>query len=136
MEQYNTQQANIRLQKLNITASALESNLQNIFTALQDQKEHQTKRDEEDKDQQCLKDLRVTDPRMDKKDIEERKGGLLRDSYAWVRQHANFKRFRNDGASQLLWMKGDSGKGKTMLLCRIIDDLERDSSVSPFYFFC
>ena len=136
VEQYNTQQANIRLQKLNVTASALESNLQNIFAGLQDQKDHQTKRDEEDKDKQCLKDLRVTDPRMDKKEIEERKGGLLRDSYAWIREHADFQRFRNDEASRLLWIKGDPGKGKTMLLCGIIDELERDCSVSLFYFFC
>ena len=136
MEQYNTQQANIRLQKLNFTASALESNLQNIFAALQDQKEHHTKRDEEDKDKQCLRELRVTDPRMDKKEIEERKGGLLKDSYAWIRDHADFQRFRNDEASRLLWIRGDPGKGKTMLLCGIIDELERDSSVSLFYFFC
>lgn len=136
VEQYNTLQANVRLQKLNITASGMESSLQNISGVLQEQKEHQTKRDEEDKDIQCLKDLRVTDPRMDKKEIEEKKGGLLRDSYAWIREHAEFQRFRNDGASRLLWIKGDPGKGKTMLLCGIIDELERDSSVSLFYFFC
>ncbi|KAI6779881.1 Vegetative incompatibility protein HET-E-1 [Emericellopsis cladophorae] len=136
LEQYNTQQANIRLQKLNVTAAALESNLQDIFAALRDQREHQTKRDEDDKDKQCLKDLRVTDPRTDKKEIEERKGGLLRDSYAWIRDHVDFQRFRHDGESRLLWIKGDPGKGKTMLMCGIIDELERDSSVSLFYFFC
>ena len=33
----------------------------------------------------CLADLRVTDPRDDKKRIEDTKGGLLKDSYHWIR---------------------------------------------------
>ncbi|KAF2878163.1 NACHT domain-containing protein [Massariosphaeria phaeospora] len=75
------------------------------------------------KREECLRDLRPTDPRDDKKRIEDTKGGLLEGSYHW---------------SQLLWIKGDPGKGKTMLLCGIIDELQktlaRTASVS--YFFC
>ncbi|RYO76815.1 hypothetical protein DL762_009689 [Monosporascus cannonballus] len=71
----------------------------------------------------CLSDLRSTDPRYDKKRIEETKGGLLRDSYLWILTHDDFRRWRDDPDSRLLWIKGDPGKGKTMLLCGIIDEL-------------
>lgn len=38
----------------------------------------------------------------------------------------------------MLWIKGDPGKGKTMLLCSIIDELEKDAEKGqrPCYFFC
>lgn len=37
-----------------------------------------------------------------------------------------------------MWIKGDPGKGKTMLLCGIIDELEssKPQSVLLSYFFC
>jgi hypothetical protein len=40
--------------------------------------------------------------------------------------------------SRLLWVKGDPGKGKTMLLCGIIDELHRSmpSTTLLSYFFC
>lgn len=91
----------------------------------------------------CLADLRSTDPRDDKKRIEDMKGGLLKDSYKWILEHQDFRQWRDNDQSRLLWIKGDPGKGKTMLLCGIIDDL---SSVTPqdcrdhrpilSYFFC
>ncbi|KAH7089950.1 WD40-repeat-containing domain protein [Paraphoma chrysanthemicola] len=66
------------------------------------------------KQEKCIQDMRITDPRNDKKRIQEIKGGLLADSYR------------------------DPSKGKTMLLCGIIDELQssmpRNSLLS--YFFC
>ena len=84
-------------------------------------------------------DLRVTDPRDDKTRIEQTKGGLFKDSYCWILKNADFQRWRHgdDQESRLLWIKGDPGKGKTMLLCGIIDELKsatEDSVLS--YFFC
>jgi hypothetical protein len=73
----------------------------------------------------CLADLRLTDPRDDKTRIEQTKGGLLKDSYKWILDHEDFRRWRNDRESRLLWIKGDAGKGKTMLLCGIIDELSQ-----------
>ena len=35
----------------------------------------------EERNRKCLEDLRTTDPRDDKKRIEQTKGGLLEDSY-------------------------------------------------------
>ncbi|KAH7363970.1 hypothetical protein BKA65DRAFT_572009 [Rhexocercosporidium sp. MPI-PUGE-AT-0058] len=40
--------------------------------------------------QSCIQDLRITDPREDKKRIEDTKGGLLRDSYQWILEHPDF----------------------------------------------
>ena len=38
-----------------------------------------------------LTDLRVTDPRDDKSRIEEAKGGLLKNSYYWIFDNADFR---------------------------------------------
>ncbi|KAK3946935.1 NACHT domain-containing protein, partial [Pseudoneurospora amorphoporcata] len=72
---------------------------------------------------QCLKHLRLTDPRDDKVRIERTKGGLLRNLYRWVLNNADYQQWRDDPQHRLLWIKGDPGKGKTMLLCGIIDEL-------------
>jgi hypothetical protein len=87
--------------------------------------------------QKCLQDLRLTDPRDDKKRIEDMKGGLLEDAYRWILQNSDFQQWRDNQKSCLLWIKGDPGKGKTMLLCGIIDDLARSKiNINLTYFFC
>ena len=93
-------------------------------------------------DSQCLRDLRSTAPRDDKRRIESTKGGLLKDAYKWVLDNGDFQRWRT-GESSLLWIKGDPGKGKTMLLCGIIDELSpgtrlkgKGASTLMAYFFC
>ncbi|KAF2259255.1 hypothetical protein CC78DRAFT_621216 [Lojkania enalia] len=75
--------------------------------------------DEIKKLEECTRDLHVTDPRRDKARIEETKGGLLEES-------------------RLLWIKGDPGKGKTMLLCRIANELTGLTTKTALlsYFFC
>ena len=89
-------------------------------------------------DNKCLQHLRLTDPRDDKTRIEQTKGGLLQDSYRWILDHADFRRWREDQHSQLLWINGDPGKGKTMLLCGIIDELKRPTAPTCLlsFFFC
>ena len=52
-------------------------------------------------DKQCLRDLVLTDPREDKARIQEIKGGLLRDSYYWIVEHADFRQFLQDPHSHL-----------------------------------
>ncbi|KAF4884464.1 Vegetative incompatibility protein HET-E-1 [Colletotrichum fructicola] len=126
--------ANSQLKELQL----LPKMLQNIEVAIQ----HHTKRQEEmqqsEEFKKCLADLRVTDPRDDKKRIQETKGGLLTDSYVWVLQNSDFCQWRDNQDQRLLWVKGDPGKGKTMLLCGIIDELEatRGQGQPLSYFFC
>ncbi|CAG7565949.1 unnamed protein product [Fusarium equiseti] len=83
-----------------------------------------------------------TDPRHDKKRIED--GNLLRDSYKWILDNEEFITWRDDSnGGRPLWIKGDPGKGKTMLLCGIINELQpytklsdSESHISLSYFFC
>ncbi|KAL6821800.1 hypothetical protein J3E69DRAFT_339363 [Trichoderma sp. SZMC 28015] len=99
-----------------------------------------------DQTDQCLKDLRLTDPRDDKTRIQQTKGGLLKESSDWIFENETFKQWRNDEQNTLLWVKGDPGKGKTMLLCAIIDELtpgtklakpmDRTANTLLSYFFC
>ncbi|RKL16690.1 Vegetative incompatibility protein HET-E-1 [Fusarium oxysporum] len=84
----------------------------------------------------CLKDLYVTNPSADKKRIERDKGGLLKDCYSWILYNGNFVQWRDDPEQHLLWIKGDPGKGKTMLLAGLITELEKTSHDGIFYFFC
>ena len=95
--------------------------------------------DEEiDKLNKCLGDLRSTDPRHDKKRIEDTNSGLLEDSYRWILENSDFQKWRKDGQSRLLWIKGDPGKGKTMLLCGIVDEFNKSMAKTNLlsYFFC
>jgi hypothetical protein len=90
------------------------------------------------KQERCIRDMRNTDPRDDKKRIEDLKGGLLKDSYRWILDNIEFRQWQDDPKHQLLWIKGDPGKGKTMLLCGVIDELQKNASIKSHisYFFC
>ncbi|KAK6449696.1 hypothetical protein FP744_10005946 [Trichoderma asperellum] len=100
-----------------------------------------------DQANKCLKDLRSTDPRDDKTRIQNTKGGLLKDSYRWILENENFQDWRNNAQNRILWIKGNPGKGKTMLLCGIIDELmpmtklaqpidQNTNTILLSYFFC
>ncbi|KAJ5408693.1 hypothetical protein N7509_002576 [Penicillium cosmopolitanum] len=86
----------------------------------------------------CLRYLCTTNPRDGKKRIEETKGGLLKDSYRWIVDNEDYQSWHADTSVNLLWIKGDPGKGKTMLTCGIIDELERDigDKANISFFFC
>jgi ATP/maltotriose-dependent transcriptional regulator MalT len=72
--------------------------------------------------------------------IERTKGGLLEDSYMWILRHQDFINWRNQDEAQLLWIKGDPGKGKTMLLIGVVKELQKLKSTHDLgllsYFFC
>ncbi|CAI7631252.1 unnamed protein product, partial [Penicillium pancosmium] len=89
-------------------------------------------------DQACLRDLHVTNPVDDKERIEDTKGGLLKDSYRWILDNKEFKQWQDSERNCLLWIRGDPGKGKTMLLCGVIAELTRlyGGQASISFFFC
>jgi hypothetical protein len=93
-----------------------------------------------DKDNACLRDLLVADPETERRRIEATKGGLLDDSFRWVLGNAEFQKWRSDPRSQFLWIKGDPGKGKTMLVIGIINELLQQIQSQPSqsipYFLC
>jgi NACHT domain len=76
-----------------------------------------------DEDHRCLADLLLTNPCHEKTRIERVKGGLLSGSFCWILENSEFQRWREDKQSQLLWIKGDAGKGKTMLMIGVINEL-------------
>ncbi|CEJ87393.1 hypothetical protein VHEMI04400 [[Torrubiella] hemipterigena] len=87
-------------------------------------------------DRACIEALSKEDPRDDKARILSQKGGLLEDSYRWVFTNEDFQQWRRRD-NGLLWLRGDPGKGKTMLVCAIIDKLEASAwMVNVCYFFC
>jgi hypothetical protein len=94
--------------------------------------------DEVNKQNKCLQDLCPSNPRDDKKRIEETKGGLLAGAYRWFLNNNTFQQWQQDPESRLLWVKGDPGKGKTMLLCGIINELQNLTPKPTLfsYFFC
>ncbi|TFB00416.1 hypothetical protein CCMA1212_007911 [Trichoderma ghanense] len=92
----------------------------------------------EQQDRDCLRDLYITNPRNDRKRLLEAKGGLLPDSFNWVMESATFQQWHREKQTNLLWIKGDPGKGKTMIICGLSEELE---SMAPSpdllsYFFC
>ncbi|KAL7908970.1 hypothetical protein GGI35DRAFT_469757 [Trichoderma velutinum] len=91
--------------------------------------------DSSNADNLFLQEISATDPVQDKKRILTSKV-LLWDSFNWIFGHPEFNKWRHARESGVFWIKGDPGKGKTMLLCGIIEDLESDSGANLSYFFC
>ncbi|KAF5563629.1 heterokaryon incompatibility protein het-E-1 [Fusarium phyllophilum] len=99
---------------------------------------------EQDGAKKHLDALRSTDPRDDKARIEQTNGGLLKDSYVWIIKSPEFITWRDESKTgRLLWIRGDPGKGKTMLLSGLINELQRSTKLeSPqerntmSFFFC
>lgn len=88
--------------------------------------------------QRCLQDLRTTNPRDDKERIVSGSGGLLKESYIWIFDNDEYKEWQNSETKRILWIRGDPGKGKTMLLCGIIEELTKSTRdhASISFFFC
>ncbi|VUC28719.1 unnamed protein product [Clonostachys rosea] len=107
-----------------------------LKVAIENQTEKLIRFQMDGKDEKCLQDLLVINPEDHKALIERTKGGLLEDAYRWILQHEGYSKFRGDPARRLLWIKGDPGKGKTMLLCGIIDELKKETTQLVTYFFC
>ncbi|KAL7822280.1 hypothetical protein V8C26DRAFT_390564 [Trichoderma gracile] len=125
---FNALKVQRRLDEIDRGSQVLRGDIQEIWPKIQEQilsKEAE----------KCLKDLRVTDPRHDKMRIEDTNGGLLQGAYDWAIKHDAFIAWQDEKENHLLWIKGDPGKGKTMLLCGIIEELQI-CGTRPCYFFC
>ncbi|KFY93175.1 hypothetical protein V500_03860 [Pseudogymnoascus sp. VKM F-4518 (FW-2643)] len=90
---------------------------------------------------QCLRHLCLTDPRHDKVRIEAGKDPLLEGSCSWVLDDPSFLEWwQVDGPSHL-WIRGNAGKGKTMIMISLISELSKRLQACPrsgmlSYFFC
>ncbi|RBA14432.1 hypothetical protein FPRO05_03224 [Fusarium proliferatum] len=105
---------------------------------------HHGKGSEDEGAKKYLDALRSTDPRDDKARIEQTNGGLLKDSYVWILESPEFITWRDESKTgRLLWIRGDPGKGKTMLLCGLVNELQpltrldgSQNNKTISYFFC
>lgn len=96
-----------------------------------------TDNSQEDPNKRFLEDLVLTNPEFDKERIVRTNGYLLRGSYVWILENETFQQWLVGEDSRLLWVRGNPGKGKTMLLCGIIEELQRrDPGCKLVYFFC
>jgi hypothetical protein len=69
--------------------------------------------------------------------IQESRDLLLAESCDWVLRYPDFVDWRSSETTRLLWIKGGSGKGKTMLLMGIIKELSQslsDANILSFFF--
>jgi hypothetical protein len=54
----------------------------------------------------------------------------------WIVNYDDFIDWRDGDNAQLLWIKGDPGKGKTMLLIGIVKEMQLTCYSTLSYFFC
>ncbi|KAK0633843.1 WD40-repeat-containing domain protein [Immersiella caudata] len=97
-------------------------------------------------DDRCLVALNGpadADPRSAKILIEKTEGVSMESVYRWVLETAAFKDWHRGDAGSVLWIRGDAGKGKTMLLCGIIDFMASQTKLETpdatellAYYFC
>ena len=88
--------------------------------------------------------LCITDKAAEIKSLQERKDHLLADSYKWILNNRDYKDFTDwshSNRKRLLWIKGDPGKGKTMLLIGIVGEFTAQlethfDNAHLSYFFC
>ncbi|KAK1837656.1 WD domain-containing protein [Colletotrichum chrysophilum] len=136
VEQHNSEELKGRLRDIDSTLKDLRLDIKAVETAVEQQTLILRKLHHDDKDKECFARLCVINPETHKAKIQRTGGGLLKDSYEWILDHEDFRRFHSNSQNRLLWIRGDPGKGKTMLLCGMIDELKAESSRPLSYAFC
>ncbi|OJZ90793.1 hypothetical protein ASPFODRAFT_706175 [Aspergillus luchuensis CBS 106.47] len=102
--------------------------------------EHQKDLDEY---RNCLQSLRWIDPRAEIGDIQARNESIIEELYTWIfltNEYRQFSKWDHITPARL-WVSGQAGTGKTMLLIGIIKDLISRGLVDTerpliLYFFC
>ncbi len=82
----------------------------------------------------------MIDSQADEKIIEDSKDGLLEDACSWIFNDPAFLKWWNHKDSKMLWIQGDPGKGKILVMALIREICLRlnlnPGSCLLFYFFC
>lgn len=135
---FSTEKLEARLASIAHSAKSLEENfLPGIRQAFWEQKEIDEYNREREKDKQCLVDLGATDPESDKARIQETKGGLMKEASEWILCHEDYQQWRTTSAARLFWIKGNPGKGKTMMMSMLVEEMKKleDDGTAVAYFF-
>jgi NACHT domain len=144
LDQYNKLHANSLLRGLVELSKERRSLLGNIHLTLQEFIALQQNLRTNDENIACLRALYVVNPQDDIAKIENNKDKLLHDAFEWIlctNKYATFTTWdeSNLPPCRLLWIKGQAGTGKTMLLIGIIRELsDQPAALAPSlsYFFC
>ena len=72
---------------------------------------------------ECMAALFLTDPRDDRERLKDLKGSIVDGTCEWVERHAFYRSWLH-ADSQLLWLSGGPGKGKTMISMFLAERLE------------
>ncbi|RYP39996.1 hypothetical protein DL767_001930 [Monosporascus sp. MG133] len=73
--------------------------------------------------EEFLGDLVESDPRTDMCRIKSDKGGFLEDCFSWILEDSQLKDWQDNKDIRLLWIKGDPGKGKTILMIGLVNGI-------------
>ncbi|MCJ1392832.1 hypothetical protein MMC18_005704, partial [Xylographa bjoerkii] len=82
-----------------------------------------------EEEEACLKALFLTDPRDDREQLIQAKGSMVDGTCEWIKSNKLYHSWLHSH-SQLLWLSGGPGKGKTMLSIFLAEELERTSKHS------
>ncbi|KAF7916712.1 hypothetical protein BELL_0420g00010 [Botrytis elliptica] len=89
---------------------------------------------------EVLNALTVINPLIGRREIEARTDRLLSKSCDWILNNKSYKSVIESDQSDLLWVHGQAGKGKTMLSMYLVDTLSKQVAQNPCdqiaYFFC
>jgi WD40 repeat protein len=99
----------------------------NMTTAFQGWKKSQD-------DEECAKLISGTVASILRQRISDKKGELFQSCCDWFFESHDFQNWRDDPAQKVLLVTGGPGKGKTMLLCSLIDWFDNYRGLA--YFFC
>lgn len=93
---------------------------------------------EQDLTDKCLKAMGHTNPNDVMRRIEATKDDLVTECNEWIKRDASFGEWKKDPEQRLLWLRGDPGKGKTMLMMSIVHDLRPSGNENHelTFFFC
>ena len=83
----------------------------------------------ENEAQACLSALFLTDPRDDRAKLISSKGSRVDGTCQWIKSHALYDSWLYSN-SQMLWLSGGPGKGKTMLSIYLAEELEQSAHLS------
>ncbi|KAI9761775.1 MAG: hypothetical protein M1835_008115 [Candelina submexicana] len=94
-----------------------------------------------EKGERCLSALFVTNPLDDRAAIITTKGRVVAGTCDWILRHARFGSWKShETRSQLLWVTGGAGMGKTMLSTFLTQQLEKNpddpQNTVILYYFC
>ena len=83
----------------------------------------------EDEAQACLRALFLTDISADRAKLTNIKGPRVDGTCEWIKRHALYDSWLRS-QSQLLWLSGGPGKGKTMMSIFLAEELEQTARLS------